>query len=603
MVLPVVSASKKKKSKPSLVLTLGTAGVLIGGGVAAYLFLSQGKPFSSYLPPGANIIPQDALFTVSLTTDSGQWEKLRSFGTKEAQAELDKNLVQLRERFLNSNGYDFQKDIQPWVGEQVTIAVLPEAITDVNSSQTPQKPATDTNTLPGMQSMVMVLPVKNPGKAQSILAQPKNSSDGKFSERTYNGVTIKETQQVSGEKFSAALLDGNYLVITDNPKATEKTIDAFKNKQTLATSAGFADNFPKVATYQPLAQFYVNVPSAAKLATASSNRQLPAQVLAQLQNNQGLAGTLSLEPEGMRLRGVSWLNPNSQRQFAVENKAGTMQNLISAETMVMLSGGNLQRFWADYVLTAQANPQSPIEPEQLRKGIKSLTNNEIDLDRDLLSWMGGEFSVSVMPSVAKEGTPENFRAALVFMVKASDRKRAEDSLRKLDDVMKNQFQFQIQGTTVANKPLVNWVGPLGTLTATHGWLDGDVAFFVLGAPISDRIVPKPNTTLGSTLTFQQTVPAEPNPTNGQFFLDLERTGKYFPLQMLLPNQKYLVEATRSLGVTTSVSDSRSNRFDIFVSLKKGEKPMALPNTINTPSAEATPLPTVVEVTPQVTKTP
>ncbi|MEI2580656.1 DUF3352 domain-containing protein [Scytonema sp. PRP1] len=566
MALPLVSNSMSKRKKPSLVLTLSSAGLLIGAGSAAYWLLTQGNLSSRDLLPGANIIPQNALVAVSLTTDPGQWEKLREFGTKETQSLLDKNLVQLRDRFLTNHGYDFQKDISPWVGDQVTIAIVAP-----NASKTTSKPvATDGEATTNEQSMVMILPVKNLQRASSILAQPKAVKDGKWIDRTYENIPIKETQGQVGEKFSAALLDKRFLVITDNPKTTEQAIDAYKGKASLATSAGFAENFPKIARSGPFAQFYVNVPYSAKIATASPNRPLPAQVLSQLQNNQGLAGTMTLESEGIRLKSVSWLNPNSPRVLAVENKAGKMQNRLPAETLMMLSGGNLQQLWADYVLTSQRNPYSPVMPEQLRKGVKSLTN--LDLDQDLLNWMGGEFSVSVIPNTPKEGLPENFRAALVFMVQASNRSRAEIALKQLDEVMKNQYQFQVKYTTVDGKPVVNWLGPFGTLTATHGWLDGDVAFLTVGAPVNDRVIPRQNNTLANTALFQNTVPSEPNPTNGQLFLDVERTAKYFPLASFVPNQRALLEATRSAGVTVAVSDSRSTRYDIFVSLKKAGKP-------------------------------
>ena len=575
MALPVVSVlSTQKKKKPSLVLTLSSAGLLIGVGSAAFWLLTQGKLFSRDLPVGANIIPQDALFAVSLTTDASQWQKLRSFGTKETQGELDKYLVELRDRFLSNNGYDFQKDISPWVGNEVTIAILAP---DMKKNAPPDGIANKE------QSMVMVLPIKNPQSAKTILAQPKMLKGDKLVDRTYQGIAIKQTEGQSKENFSAAVLDEHFLVITDNPKATERTIDAYKNKTTLATTGGFADNFSKIANYQPFAQFYVNVPIAAKIAAASPNRPLPAQVLAQLQNNQGLAGTISLESEGIRLKGVSWLNPNSQRTLAVENNAGNMQNRLPAETLMMLSGGNLKRLWADYVLTSHSNPLSPVPPETIRSGVKSLSNNELDLDRDLLSWMGGEFSVSVMPSIAKEGYKEDFRAAFVFMVQASDRQLAEASIQRLDDIMKNQYQFQIKPETIADKPAVNWIGPYGTLTATHGWLDNDVAFLVMGAPVTNKIVPRPNNTLASTFPFQKTVPSDPNPTNGQFFLDVERTVKNFPLPTLFSNQETVLEATRSIGITSAVSDSHSNRYDIFIELKKGDKPAPLPTPTTTPT--------------------
>ncbi|MEH2023174.1 DUF3352 domain-containing protein [Nostoc sp.] len=572
MALPLVSVPMKKNKKPSLVLTLSAAGLLIGAGSAAYWLLAKRELSSSDLLVGANIIPGDALFAVSLTTDPQQWQKLREFGTKETQAELDKNLVQLRDRFLTNNGYDFQKDIAPWVGNDVTIAILAPA---TGNKPAPKPVTTNENAASDQQSMVMVLPVKNPEIAKNILAQPKTLKQGKWIDRTYQGIAIKQSQGQVGENFSAALLDGRFLVITDSPKATERAIDAYKNKTSLATTGGFAENVPKIANYQPFAQFYVNVPTAAKIAAASPNRPLPAQVLAQLQNNQGLAGTMTLESEGIRFKGVSWLNPNSQRVLAVENKAGKMQSRVPSETLMMLSGGNLQRLWGDYVLTSQGNPLSPIAPEQIRGGIKSLTN--LDLDKDLLSWMKGEFSLSVIPTTPKAGSPDDFRAGLLFMVQTNNRQSAEASLKQLDDVMRNQYQFQVQPGKVADQPVVNWVSPYGTLTATHGWLDGDVAFLVVGAPIADKIIPKPNNTLASTIPFQQTVPTEPNPTNGQFFLDVERTVKNFPLPTLIPNQQTLLDATRSIGMTSAVSDSRSNRYDIFIALKKVRNTTTLPS--------------------------
>jgi hypothetical protein len=583
MAPPLVSVPMKKNKKPSLVLTLSAAGLLIGAGSAAYWLLSQRQRASSDLLVGANIIPGDALFAVSLTTDPQQWQKLREFGTKQTQAELDKNLVELRDRFLTNNGYDFQKDIAPWVGNDVTIAILAPAIASIAA---PKPVTTNEDAANDQQSMVIVLPVKNPEIAKNILAQPKTLKQGKWIDRIYQGIAIKQSQGQAGENFSAALLDGRFLVITDSPKATERAIDAYKNQTSLATTGGFAENFPKIANYQRFGQFYINVPTAAKIAAASPNRPLPAQVLAQLQNNQGLAGTMTLEAQGIRFKGVSWLNPNSQRVLTVENKAGQMQSRVPAETLMMLSGGNLQRLWGDYVLTSQGNPLSPIAPEQLRGGIKSLTT--LDLDKDLLSWMKGEFSLSLIPSTPKQGFPDDFRVGLLFMVQTSNRQSAEASIKQLDEVMRNQYQFQVQPAKVAGQPVVNWVSPYGTLTATHGWLDGNVAFLVVGAPVTDKILPKPNNTLASTIPFQQTVPTEPNPKNGQFFLDVERTVKNFPLPTLIPNQQILLDATRSIGMTSAVSDSRSNIYDIFIALKKVRNTTPLPSPEGNKSSSATP---------------
>lgn len=557
MALPILSVSKKKRSSSSLRLTLGTASALIGGGLVAYLILNQQTSFS--LPVGANLIPQDAVFAVSVSTDPAQWKQMRDFGTNDTQVILERNLASVRDRLLTSNGYDYQQDIQPWVGEAISFAFLsPEA----NTAK--PKPVVDSGVITP-QSVVMVLPVKDPQKAASLLAKSKSNKQGDWVERTYNGIAVKETKNAATGTYSATLLDGRFLVIADNPKATEAAIDTFKGKPSLATIPGYQENFRKISASHPFAQFYINVPAAAKMSAASATRPLPAQVLAQLQHNQGIEGTMNLESEGIRLKAVSWLKPNSDRVLAVENQAGNMQNRLPAETLMMLSGGNLARSWQDYVLTSQNNPNSPIPPEQMRAGIKSLTN--LDLERDLLSWMNGEFSLAVIPAAPTKGSSADFRAGLMFMVHASDRASAEQSIAKIDQAMQNQYQFKIQPATSNGKPVTNWVAPYGTLAATHGWLDNDVAFLSLGAPVSEKIVPEPATTLASTNLFQNTVPKEPSPSNGQFFLDLERT-KSLPLPILLSDQQAILAPMRSIGVTAAVSDSHSTQYDIFFSLKK-----------------------------------
>lgn len=568
MALPSPSDQPKmiEKKKSSLLLTLGAAGLLIGGGIAAYWILIQRNELSGNMPVGANIIPQDALLTISVSTDSTQWQQLREFGTKQTQAELDKNLTQLRDRFLAGNGYNYQQDIQPWVGEEVTIAFLSPQTNSPTTNSTPNPPATASDK---QQSVLMVLPIENRQAALQVLEKPKPLKQGKWIDRTYKGVEIKETQGVPSQNFSATVLDQRFLVVTDNPKATERAIDTYIGAASLAKTPGYTEALGKIEAQERFAQLYVNIPAAARVATANPGRRVSPQGLAQLQRNQGLATTVNLEPEGIRFKSISWLKPNSERVHVVENEAGKMQSRLPAETLMMISGGNLQQLWQDYVQGVQSNPLTPIPPQKLQAGVKSLTG--LDLDRDLLSWMNGEFSLSVIPAAPKEGLPENFALSLVFMVQTSDRSSAENSLQQLEQVMRSQYQFQVKEAKVGSQPVINWIAPYGTAIATRGWLDENVAFLTLGASVADRIVPKPPTTLASTLAFQKTVPSELSPNNGQFFLDVNPTVKSLPLPQFFPSQRTLVEAMRSVGVTTAVSDERSIRYDIFVSLKKAGK--------------------------------
>jgi len=540
-----------KKNK--LLLPILATSLLIGGGIAAY-WLLIGSQKLARLPLGANIIPQDAVLTVSVSTEPSKWQQLREFGTPQTQAIVDDYLIELRDRFLTDNNYNYQRDIQPWVGKEVTLAV-------VSPQASPAAPA-----------MVIVLPIAKPDLAASLLS--KSLERGKISSRTYKGVEIKTTP-----KYAATVLDNRFLVISDNAKVTERAIDTYRGANPLVKMPGFQEKFSEIAAENHFAQVYVNIPAAARLVN-SNPKQLSPQLVG-LQQNQGLATTINLEPAGIEFKSVSWLKPNSDRPHVVQNNAGKMPSLLPAETLMMVSGGNLQQLWVDYLRSVKTNPLAPIPPENLRAGVKNTTG--LDLDDDLLSWMDGEFSLAVIPATTKADASQNdFALSLAFMVQAKDSDKAKKAFQEIDKVISSQYQFKVQESLVAGKPVTNWIAPYGTLTATHGWLEGNVAFFTLGAPLAEKIIPQPAANLASTEQFQTAVPSELSPNNGQFFLNINSTFKNLPLPQIIPNQQIALEAVRSIGVTTAVKDRHSIRYDIFMMLNK-TAPKPLPNPSRSPT--------------------
>lgn len=549
--------------------------MLIGGGAAAYWVLVQSQPVLGTLPVGANLIPQDALMTLSLSTNPSQWQQLREFGTPQTQAMFDRTLTELRDRFLTSKGYNYQRDIQPWAGKEVTFAFLvpqpiPPIANPVRDSATPTQPQSS-----AQQAVMMVLPIDNPLQAKQILEQPNRSANREqWVERTYKGIPIQETKTNPSQTYSVTVLDRHFLVVTTSPKATERAIDTYQGGKSLATTPGYSQALGKIESDRAFGKLYVNIPVAAAVAK-NAEKSLTPDGFAQLQQQQGLATTIVLESEGIGFKGISWLKPNSQKKYAVKNHGGDMAKRLPANALMMISGGNLKQFWQDYVQGAEANPITPLKPEDLRAGIKSATG--LSLEQDLLSWMGGEFALSLLPVTRNEAA--NLSVGLVFMVKVSDRAAAEKTFQRLDDTVGSKYRFQLEQTKVDNQPVVKWKSSLGDAIVSHGWLNGNIAFLTVGAsPILNTILPKPQSTLAASAQFRKALPSQPNPNNGNFFIDVERTinANLFPQLPLPPGIAQFSQGIQTIGVTSAVSDERSTRFDIFVNLKKGEKPELLP---------------------------
>ncbi len=571
-----------KKKKPSLLLPIGAAVLLIGGGGAAYWALTKGGIGSGDLPVGADLIPQDALMTLSVSTDPGQWQQLREFGTPQSQAAFDQNLAQLRDRLLTANGYDYEKDIQPWIGKEASIALL---------APQPVSSAPDVAPVLPKPVAIVVLPIQNPLQAKQLLEKPRSQTAGKLVDRTYKGFQIKETQG-KAENFSVTVFDGKLLVVATDPKAMDRAIDTYKGEQgqsALKATPGYTQALGKIQATPAFGRLYLNFPAATAFTVANAPKAAASPNLAQMSQTQGVAATMNLEAEGIHFKGITWYKPNSQKTYKVENNAKSMPGRLPQNTLLMASGGNLKQFWQNYTQGATAINLAlpPVAPDWLPNALKSTIN--MDLDKDFLAWMEGEFALAMVG--VPDGSPSGLPFNLLFMVQSTDRRATEATFKQLDQTMADKYKFKVEEAKAGDQPITNWTLPAIGFAVTHGWLTDNVAFVALGSPtvpVVNDIVPKPATSLAGSQPFKASVPSDPNPNNGNFFANLDLyKAKKLPLPQLPLGNQNLIDAIRSIGVTAAISDDRSTRYDVSLLLQKAGKPAPLPSPTvpsNTPSS-------------------
>jgi len=583
------------KRKSALLLTLGSAVGFAVGGVIAWSLLRK-QPTLVGMPTGADVIPQDAAITVAFTTDKSQWQQLRRFGTPESQAAFDKTLAELRDRLLIANGLNYPRDIQPWVGNEITAAVL---LPPANVKAPKPQPYDPAALAAGDQSTVMVLPIADPTKAQEILTRPQVAANQDWVDRDYKGIKIREVHGQRAKAYAATVLDNRFVVAANDGKAIERVIDTFKGKPSVAQMPGYSQALSHIATTSPFMQLYVNLPAATTLTSSNTSQPIPPQLIGLLKPNQGLAATMSLESEGLRFQGVSWLAPNHKTRFKVQNSATRMPLLLPSDTLLAIAGGNLKQSWQTFSQPAEANepsasaPGQMFNPDTMRRGVNSLTG--LDLDQDIMSWMNGEFALALVSAPAappaastppsSSATPttpaqgKNSRAGLLLLSQTSDRKAAEQTFKQLDDLMKTRYRFQVSETQIGGKPAINWVSPFTALNVTHGWLDGDVAFLAIGADLASTLVPAPTKPLNDNSFFHQTDSTDLKPNNGHFFLEVDRLinpDAKLPLPQLPAEHQSLLGAIRAIGLTSALQDGRTTRYDLHLVLRKGNAPQALP---------------------------
>jgi Protein of unknown function (DUF3352) len=554
------------KQKSPLLFTLGTALLLTGGGAFAYWGLSKHGAVGGSVPTGSQLIPQEALMTFTVTTQEGQWNRLRQFGSPESQQELDAMILQWRDRILSLNGYRFKQDIKPWVGEEVTVAFLPKA--------NPDNAGASSNSTP--QDLVLVLPIADPLKAKELLQAPK-SNDISWIGRQYKGVEIQSIKSPTGETLETAVLGTDWLIIAHSKANIERVIDIYKGDPSVADTAGYRQAMQRIDSPQAFAQVYVNMP-AAQQSLGSGDQGVP------LGDSQGLAATLTLNNDGVHLAGTSWLNADSKRNYSdIKNTLAEMPRRVPQDALMMMSGSNLQQLWQSFSNQETPAPFLLFSPEALRTSIQASTG--LSLEEDFMPWMKGEYAFALLPPPAApkktdEAAPNSNAprlGQLVLMVEASDRQAAETTWKELDEVVKTRYRFEVKTVQTKGQTMTEWVSPFQAITLSHGWLDGNVTFLGVGPTVVEAVAPRPKRSLAETGLFQSLTDQAPKENNGYFFVDLQKLNSQqeaFSLPALVPNLE-LTSVIQAIGVTASLHNDRAINYDIVVKLARNN-PAALP---------------------------
>ena len=120
------------EKKSNLLPILGASAVVVAGGVGAYFFLNKSPiPLGGGVSSTAgtmNVVPKQSLMSVSISTDGAALSKLEQFLSPETKKLYDQALTQFQSE-LSSEDVNYEKDVKPWIGKNISIAILPRTKT------------------------------------------------------------------------------------------------------------------------------------------------------------------------------------------------------------------------------------------------------------------------------------------------------------------------------------------------------------------------------------------------------------------------------------------------------------------------------------------
>ena len=529
-------------------------------------------------PAAAIFVPKQATVLVSLLVNPDRLDEFSSGNRGRAREQLDK----FKQSLLADTDLDYRRDIQPWLGNEITLAVTTLDI-DRNGQNGKQ---------PGY---LLAITTKAPNKSREFveLFWQKRAIAGKqLIYEQYQGVNLIYSNQLSDTsvvgkqpKLSASLAIQNsvasavvgdrFILFANSPKVLK---DAINNAQ--AVNLSLNDDPAYQLALQNLISGriglgFINLPALAgwigsEEANANSSTQQPYQSLA-----------IALSPEQQGLLADTALLAASGQEIAAKPPVlpapvGALQ-YIPAKSGIALAGNNLNQLWNQLSSGLQSNDTLS---QSLRASVATLSARwGIQLPEDIFSWVQGEYALALLPR--PDGDPD-----WIFVADKSVAATAEESIEHLDNVAKQQG-FSVGSLPLEDQTISAWT-KLTTATASKNDQDrgavvleaqvrgvhataGKYEIFATSIEAIDRALKAADNSLIASDKFKQAIAALPQPNDGYLYLDWGASQSFLESQLPIVRVLELIgqplfSNLRSLTVSSYGSEAGFQRSKIFLQL-------------------------------------
>ena len=172
-----------------------------------------------------------------------------------------------------------------------------------------------------------MLSIQDGTKAKEVLDKPRDGQQ--WTKRMYQDVEVRESQTGTASKMLAiAALDGKLVVVANSPRAIEQAIEAYKSRKSIVTLPGYGNALGQIQTGPSFSTIYLNWPAMAqqggRAVRPNPKKEMPPQ---------GWVMSTTLQNDGIQMKSVLWLKPDSQTKLSTDNSAKTMATRLPAESI------------------------------------------------------------------------------------------------------------------------------------------------------------------------------------------------------------------------------------------------------------------------------
>lgn len=521
----------------------------IGGGYVYSKFFSGGEFKALTIEAVAQTLPEKTMMVTFIDTNPQSLAKLAKFETTPTQ-----NLIrELQPKSFKENPINYQQDIQPWLGNAV-LAFFPD------KSQVKDEVSSD---------FLIILGIKDKDKALQFIQKIKSQSPQKIKESQFQNITLSEIVIENDLNLTYAIA-GNQLLISEKRTAIENAINAKNGQSSLAQKeeikAIFAD---KLNLKDPVIQVYFTDSSGLmQEAIASSSENISPEELEKIGQIKSMVIGMGVEDQGLHVQAIA--KTDSIDSPPLTTNSNNLLSQFPPDTLMFVNGQGISQWWSLLVQQSQKSSSLKSWLDENRTMVKNMTT--LDLDRDILGWMDGEFALGII--TADAGTVGDLGIGGILALETSDRITANNTLERLKTQIPAFVQFQqidIQGISVSQGQTFQ-----NQTAVSYGWRNDNLLLLSFGSPLTKMIETKPNNSLVQSPDFLKITASLPKQNTGYFYLNFDqgmtvaKKSAGIKGQTIPPETEENLSVITAIAATVSSSDPHMSQLDLIVALK--EKP-------------------------------
>jgi len=535
-------------------------GFIVAGAIALILIAIAGFWFfikspatlvaSSTSQPGAAIfVSKLSPVMVSLLTNPDRLQAL------EREGEISK----IKSSLLAKSGIDYQKDIQPWLGNEITLAVT---TTDID-----RDPANGKQ--PGY---LMALATNKQEKSREfveLLFSKRVLAGAKLDAEEYQGVKVFYDSQLA-----AAVVGDGFVLFGNDPSVVK---DAINNVQAPDLNLTSSLQYQKALQQLPkasLAVAFLNFPIIAQW----QSLDLPAPTY------DSEIISLGLKPKGV-LAEASFLTSSelTSPSSSLMKPVGALK-YIPASAGLAISGANLSnlgdsdlaKFWTQ-MKTAISGSGTDVISRLVTPLNQVQKTWGINFTQDIFSWVTGEYAIALLPRAGQvlpdwifvveksEGVPEGIAKLDAI---ASSKGLSSNTLNLDQQTISAWTQLTAKQTPTQDRPLFTIEA---TAQGLHATLD-NYEIFTSDLATMDEVLTGKEKSLIDDRNFQNSVAAIGQPNQGYLYLDWAKSQgvleRQIPvLKLIEVLGKPFFDSLRSLTLSSYGSETGALKGGVFLQLQ------------------------------------